>query len=158
MPAGTGVCVVNTVPARETSSAASKERGAVRGVGELADPLQPEEAGVALVGVEHLGLGRAGHPGVRPDRPHPADAEQHLLAQPVLGVAAVQPVGDRADDLAVLLDVGVEQQQGHPADLRDPDARGERLVVPGSPISILATVPSVSRSSASGRPSGSSTG
>ena len=29
-------------------------------------------------------------------RAHAADAEQHLLAQPVLGAAAVQPVGDVA--------------------------------------------------------------
>jgi hypothetical protein len=30
----------------------------------------------------------------RSQRPHAADAEQDLLAQPVLGVAAVEPVGD----------------------------------------------------------------
>ena len=83
---------------------------------------------MALVGVEHLGRGGAGEPGERADRAHAADAEQHLLAQPVLGVAAVQPVGDGADDLAVLLHVGVEQQQRHAADLGDPDAGGQRLV------------------------------
>ena len=54
MPAGTGVCVVKTVPARETSSAVSKSSGALVADGELADPLEAEEAGVALVGVEHL--------------------------------------------------------------------------------------------------------
>ena len=56
MPAGTGVCVVKTV-----DGAAHLERGveveprAALGHGELADPLEAEEAGVALVGVEHLG-------------------------------------------------------------------------------------------------------
>ena len=54
MPAGTGVWVVKTVPARTASSASSKVRPCVD---ELADALEAEEAGVALVGVEHLGLG-----------------------------------------------------------------------------------------------------
>ena len=98
-------------------------------LGELTDALEAEEAGVALVGVEHLGGCGAGEAGERADGAHAADAEEHLLAKPVLGVAAVQPVGDGADDLAVLLDVGVEQQQRDPADLGDPDARGERLLV-----------------------------
>ncbi len=62
----------------------------------LADALQAEEAGVALVGVEHLGLGVPGHRAERPDRPDAADAEQQLLAQPVIAAAAVQPVGDLA--------------------------------------------------------------
>jgi hypothetical protein len=50
-----GVCVVKTVPARTASRASSKSG---RVLDQLADPLQPEEAGVALVGVEDLGLGR----------------------------------------------------------------------------------------------------
>ena len=54
MPAGTGVCVVNTVPAR-TACSASAKRQPVR-LDELADPLDALEAGVALVGVEDLGL------------------------------------------------------------------------------------------------------
>ena len=54
-----------------------------------------------------------------------ADAEQHLLLEPVLAAAAVEPVGDLALGGAVLLDVGVEQQQRHAADLGDPDAGGE---------------------------------
>ena len=123
MPAGTGVCVVNTVPARQTSIASSKLRPAL---GVLADPLQAEEPGVALVGVEHLGRRVAGQRAERPDRPHPADAEQQLLAQPVVAAAAVQPVGDLVQVGLVLLDVGVEQQQRHPAHLRHPDLGGQR--------------------------------
>ena len=126
MPAGTGVCVVNTVPARVTSSAVSKSRPrAVLGHGQLADPLEAEEAGVALVGVEDLGLGVAGDPRVGAQGAHAADAEQQLLEQAVLGGAAVQPVGHLAQRQRVVLDVGVEQQQRHPADLRDEDARDE---------------------------------
>ena len=135
MPAGTGVWVVKTVEARLTSRAVSKSRpGPVLGGRELADPLQAEEAGVALVGVEHLGGGRAGDPGVRPQRTDAADAEQQLLAQPVLAGAAVEPVGHAAEVVGVLLDVGVEQQQRHPADVGDPDP-GHQLgvVVEGDP-------------------------
>ena len=81
----------------------------------------PEEAGVALVGVEHLRLGRAGDPRVGTQGAHAADAEQQLLAQPVLGVAAVEAVGDLDVVVGVALDVGVEHQQRHPADAGDPD-------------------------------------
>ena len=83
MPAGTGVWVVNTVPARTASSAVVEVEALVGG--ELADALEAEEAGVALVGVEHLGRRVAGDPAVRADRADAADAEQQLLEQPVLG-------------------------------------------------------------------------
>ncbi len=86
----------------------------------------PEEAGVALVGVEHLGLRRAGEAGVDPQRPHATDAEQQLLAQTVLGGAAVQPVGDLDVVVGVALDVGVEHQQRHPPDRGHPDP-GEQV-------------------------------
>ena len=122
MPAGTGVWVVKTV-----RRAADLERGvevelrAALGDGELADPLEAEEAGVALVGVEHLGRRVPGDPAVRAERADAADAEQQLLAQPVLAVAAVEPVGDVAVVVGVALDVGVEHQQRHPADAGHPD-------------------------------------
>ena len=122
MPAGTGVWVVKTVPARETSSAVSKSSARPGLVdGELADALDAEEARVALVGVEDLRRRGAGD--ARPDAQgaYAADAEEQLLAQPVLGVAAVEPVGDVAVVGAVLLDVGVEQQQRHAADVGDED-------------------------------------
>ena len=106
------------------------EPGAVLGHRELADPLQAEEAGVALVGVEHLGLGRAGDPAEGAERADTADAEQELLVQPVLAGAAVQPVGHLAEVVGVLLDVGVEQQQRHPADIGDPDP-GDHLGATG---------------------------
>ena len=60
------------------------------------------------------------------DRPHSADAQQHLLQQPVLAAAAVEPVGDLAFAEVVLLDVRVEQQQRYPADLGQPDAGVQR--------------------------------
>jgi hypothetical protein len=57
MPAGTGVCVVKTVPARPSSTRLVEGQPAVSD--QLADPLDAEEAGVALVGVEDLGRRRA---------------------------------------------------------------------------------------------------
>jgi hypothetical protein len=90
-------------------------------VDEFADALQAEEAGVALVGVEDLGGGVPADPAVGADGPHAADAQQHLLQQPMVGAAAVQPVGDVPRGLVVLLHVGVEQQQRHPADPGQPD-------------------------------------
>ena len=71
------------------------------------------------------GRGRAGDARPHAEGADAADAEEELLAQPVLGVAAVEPVGDVAVVGAVLLDVGVEQQQRHAADLGDEDPGDE---------------------------------
>ncbi len=95
------------------------------GGGEFGDPFEAEEAGVALVGVEHLGLGVAGEAAVGADGTDAADAEQYFLQQPVFAAAAVEPVGDVAFGGGVGLDVGVEQQQRNPADLGAPDLGGE---------------------------------
>ena len=64
-------------------------------------------------------------------RAHAADAEDELLVEPHLAAADVEDVGDRAVGVVVVGDVGVEQQDRHPADLGDPDggvqvAAGER--------------------------------
>ena len=56
-------------------------------LGPLPHPFEAEEPGVALVGVEHLGMQAE-----RPQGPDAADAEHDLLAEPVLLVAAVEPV------------------------------------------------------------------
>ena len=88
---------------------------------ELADALEAEEAGVALVGVEHLAVDAEGVEGA-----DAADAEEDLLAEPVLGLAAVEAVGDVAEVGRVLVDVGVEEVQRHPADLGLPHAGDER--------------------------------
>ena len=71
---------------------------------------------MALVGVEHLGVGAD-----RGERLQAADAEQDLLAQPVLAVAAVEPVRDRPLGRRVLGHVGVEQVERHAADVDLPD-------------------------------------
>ena len=86
-----------------------------------AHALHREQAGVALVHVEDGGLDAAG--GERLDA---ADAEQDLLAQAVLAVAAVEAVGDRALGRRVGLHVGVEQQQLDPADVDAPEPGVQR--------------------------------
>ncbi len=70
---------------------------------------------MALVGVEHLGADAE-----RVEGTHAADAKQDLLAQPVFGVAAVEPVGDLADLVGVVVDVGVEQVERDAAHVGPP--------------------------------------
>ena len=89
---------------------------------ELADPLEAEEAGVALVGVEHVGLQAEGA-----QRPDAADAEHDLLAQPVVLVAAVEAVGDGDAVGGVALDVGVQQVQRDAPDVGPPDVAAHRV-------------------------------
>ncbi len=123
MPAGTGVWVVKTVPARVSSSASSKPRPRSMYSRIRSTPRKP--ACPSLVW-KTSGSAVPGGGAVGPHRPHPADAEQQFLAQPVLGAAAVQPVGHLAQGGLVLLHVGVQQQQRHAADLGDPDLGGQR--------------------------------
>ena len=80
-----------------------------------AHALEAEEAGVALVGVEHLGVDAE-----RLEGPDAADAEEDLLAEAVLDVAAVEPVGDPAQVIGVLVDVGVEQVERDAPDVGPP--------------------------------------
>ena len=112
MPAGTGVCVVKTQPAHRLDSL--RERQAL--ADELAGALQPEEAGVPLVRVEDLRLEAHGLQG-----PDAADAEEDLLADAVLGVAAVEPVGHQPAVRGVPVDVAVQEIELHPADIGPPD-------------------------------------
>ena len=76
------------------------------------------------------GAGEPSIGGERADRPHAADAGQDLLPDPVFLVAAVQPVGDAAQIVLVLGDVGVQQQQRDSPHLRDPDP-GPQLAASG---------------------------
>ena len=91
---------------------------------------------MALVHVEHLGRGQPFDGGERADRPHAADAGQDLLLDAVFLVAAVEPVGDAAQIVLVLRDVGIQQQQRDAAHLRHPDPRpqlrgvGQRQLAP----------------------------
>ena len=83
---------------------------------ELADALERVEAGVSLVAVEHLGVDAQ-----RAKGSHTADAEDDLLAQAVLDVAAVQPVGDLCrESRALPRHRSVEQVQRDAADVDPP--------------------------------------
>ena len=110
MPAGTGVCVVKTQP-RTVSTASERQALA----DELAERAPAEEAGVPLVRVEDLRLE------ARLQGPDAADAEEDLLADAVLGVAAVEPVGHQPAVRGVPVDVAVQEIELHPADIGPPD-------------------------------------
>ena len=71
-----------------------------------------------LVGVEHRWRRCAGDPAVRADGAYTTHTEQHLLKAMV--ATAVQPVGHLSLVASVLLDIGVQHQQGHPAHLSHP--------------------------------------
>ena len=86
-----------------------------------AHALQAEEAGVTLVAMEDLGEGVDLLEGA-----DAADAEEDLLLEAVLGVAAVETVGDVPADLGVLLDRRVEQVERDAADLGPPESGQER--------------------------------
>ncbi len=107
----------------EDGAGAHRLAGLVEGqalLDELADALDAQEARVPLVHVEDLGLGAAAQRRPRAQGTHPADAEEHLLVEPVVAAAAVQPVGDLAHRRVVGLHVAVEQQQRHAPDLGQP--------------------------------------
>ena len=121
----------------------------------------PEEAGMALVGVEHLRRRRAGEPLVGAQRLDPAHAQQEFLLQPVVAAAAVQAVGDAAGGVVVAGNVGVQQQQRNTPDVGTPDVRQKPPAVgqrQGDLQRPAVAVGDGSRSSVRGRPSGSSTG
>ena len=80
------------------------------------DPLQGQEGAVAFVDVID-----PGDHSQRPQRPDPPDSDDDLLANPGLGVATVQLVGDVLEVRGILRQVGVEQDQGHPADPGPPE-------------------------------------
>jgi hypothetical protein len=91
MPAGTGVWVVKTVPARTASSASSKSSPS----GPTSSRMRSRPRKPAWPSLVWNTSGRRDAE-YASQRAHAADAEQDLLAEPVLGVAAVEPVGDVA--------------------------------------------------------------
>ena len=100
--------------------------GLLEGLGEVQagalhqrpEPLERQQRRVALVHVEHRGA-HAGR-GERPDAPH---AQQDLLPDPHLAIAAVEGARDRACLGRVALHVRVEQEERNAAHL-DPAHRG----------------------------------
>ena len=118
LPAETGVWIVNTL-LRLTVCPGVVDGGAAGDL--LARPLGEEERGVALVEVPDRGRDAQ-----RPQRAHAADAQHQLLVEAHLAAADVEDVGDRAVRVVVVGQVRVQQQDRHPADLRDPHG-GEQV-------------------------------
>jgi len=99
---------------RRPADALQRALGLLSGLDEPPGPLDREEGRVALVDVED-GRRKA----ERREGAYAADAEEKLLADPVLAVSAVQRVGQQLD---------VQQVEGHRADVVAPDGGGDGLV------------------------------
>ena len=84
---------------------------------ELAQALELEERGVALVHVEDGGLDSE-----CAENTHASDAKHELLPQPVQAVATVELVGDRPCPVRVAVDVRVEQIERHAPHVHAPDS------------------------------------
>jgi hypothetical protein len=112
-PAGTGVCVVNTVLEAAASSAAAKGHVLRH---QVADALEHQEGCVALVDVPYgraqLEFGQGASA---------ADTEQDFLLDPGAPVAAVELVSNAPVGFAVFRQVGVEQVEAVVAHPRAPD-------------------------------------
>jgi hypothetical protein len=102
VPAATGVCVVKTV-VRRTSRARSRRSHPAR---TDRDALQDDERGVSFV--EVIDGRRTTH---RLEHPHAADAEDDLLLDARLAIAAVEACRQLAIPRRVLLEIRVEQVQ-----------------------------------------------
>ena len=119
MPAGTGVCVVNTLPAVNTSRASVNEspcsfiRMRIRS--------SARNAACPSFMWHTSGL----MPSVFKS-PYAADTQQDFLADAGLPVAAIELRGYIPVFRPVLPDIGIKQVQGNRADLRFPDARTHR--------------------------------
>ncbi len=90
---------------------------------QIADPLQDHEGGVALVQMEHAGLVAQ-----RLERPHSADAQDDLLLDARLAIAAVEPRGELAIPRRVFLEIRVEEVERDPAEAHAPDGHQDRPI------------------------------
>ncbi len=88
---------------------------------QLARALDEQERGVTFIEVPD---GRVD--AQRAQSAHATHAQHDLLVQAHLAAAHVQDVRDRPVGVVVVRDVRVEQQQRHPADLRQPDRAPDR--------------------------------
>ena len=103
LPAGTGVWVVKTVEARTSSSASA--RSAWPSAMQRPQALERQERRVALVHVEDRR-----READRGQRAHAADAQQDLLPDARLAVAAVERAGDRRGPRAELPSTSVSSR------------------------------------------------
>jgi hypothetical protein len=80
-----------------------------RASGLLIEQFQGEQAGMPLI---HMPAGE-GRIAERPQHAHPPDPQQHFLAQPVVGITAVQHTGQRAVPGRVVWQISVQKIHRH---------------------------------------------
>ena len=119
-PAGTGVCVVNTVVCRISASASSKVEPCST---EVTNALEHDKACVAFVEVKCRGFDPE-----RPQRAHSANAENDFLLHASLAIASVEASREFAVPGSVFFERGVEEVQRDASDLHPPDGGKDRAV------------------------------
>ena len=115
-PAGTGVCVVNTVERRTSSSASSNDRPC-----SIISRMRCRATNAAW---PSLRCHTVGAMPMRAQRAHAADAENDFLLDARFAIAAVEPRRQLAIPRRVFREVGVEQEQPHAPEPHAPH-RGE---------------------------------
>ena len=118
--------MVNTVLERTTVSAVSKSNPASTNSRMRSAPRNPAWPSFMwnTSGAGSPSIGREGA-----NRSYAADAGQDLLLHAMFLIAAVEAVGDPAQVVLVLRDVGIQQQQRNTTDLRHPDLRMQSAAV-----------------------------
>ena len=101
------------------------EGGPARAPGVLIQQFQGEQAGMPLI---HMKAGEV-RIAERPQHAHPTDPQQHFLAQPVVGITAVQRIGQGAVPGRVVRQIGIQKIHRHG---EAPDAAHE--VLPGAEV------------------------
>ena len=115
-PAGTGVCVVNTVDARSRCSAASRASCSSSTSSRSRSSCRNAEWPSFMWNT--VGSRPSARSARTPPMPSTSSCRSRCCA-----VAAVERVGDRPRPVRVAVDVGVEQIERHASDLRAPDLR-----------------------------------
>ena len=101
-------------------------KGELPALAQLPDPFGGHQEAVAFVHVEDGGFDAHG-----PQRAHSADAEHDLLAQAAVGLRRVEAVADGPEVGRVVVEIGVEQEERHPAHRHAPDGDPGRAVADG---------------------------
>ncbi len=159
MPAGTGVWVVNSVPARETSSAASNVRASLPPVASVSSRIRSTPRKPACPSLVWNTSGAEAP--VRRQKTRIARTPPTPSSISWRSRCSVLPPYSRSVVSRMTSLFSSTSESSSSSGTRPTWATQTRAVSdssPGSPMTTFATVPSASRSSESGSPSGSSTG
>jgi hypothetical protein len=95
----------------------------IRRFNEFAHSLNTQEAGMAFIGVEHLGRRRSGDAAEGTKCTNSTNTQKEFLLESVLTTATIKAIGDVTFGRLVEFDVGIEHKQRHSTYIGDPDVR-----------------------------------